>query len=60
MTSLIKTSEQIATSLHGSAFRRVTMDGRTRFLRAIPTWGGRAARSSSSSLRPGRAPSRPL
>ena len=40
MTNLIKTSRDIATSLSGSAFRRVSVDGRTRLLRAIQTWGG--------------------
>ena len=38
-TMPIKSSRDIATSLSGSAFRRMAYDGRTRMLREIPTWG---------------------
>ncbi len=47
MTTLIKTSKNIATSLSGSAFRRFSLDGRTRWLKTIPTWGGRKAEGLS-------------
>jgi hypothetical protein len=33
----IKTARDLATSLQGSAFRRMTRDGRTRYVRAIGT-----------------------
>jgi hypothetical protein len=35
----VKSFRDIATSMSGSAFRRVVYDGRTRMLRQIPTWG---------------------
>jgi hypothetical protein len=62
MTTLIKTSKDIATSLSGSAFRRICADGRTRLLRAIPTWGGRGRteKTESSSPKGGLGPPRPL
>ncbi|MGP0062537.1 MAG: hypothetical protein ACLQGP_02895 [Isosphaeraceae bacterium] len=41
MPKPIKSFRDIATALRGSAFRRVGYDGRTKMLRAIPTWGGR-------------------
>ena len=62
MTNSIKTSRDIATSLSGSAFRRVCVDSRTRLLRAIPTWGdrGRTEKSESSSPKGGMGPPRTL
>lgn len=36
----IKTSKHLVSALKGSAFRRVTFDARTWFLRKIKTWGG--------------------
>ncbi len=58
MTTSIKTSKDIATSLSGSAFRRLCVDGRTRLLRAIQTWGGRSEKTPSSSPRGGLGPLR--
>ncbi len=57
MTTTIKTSRDIATSLSGSAFRRVTLDSRISMFRAIPTWGGRTA--NPSSLLPKSGPRNP-
>jgi len=37
----LKSFRDIATSLRGSAFRRVSFDGRTYILRAIPSWSCR-------------------
>ncbi len=61
MTTSIKTFKDIATSLSGSAFRRACADGRTRFLRAIPTWGnrGRTEKTEPSSPKGGMGPTRP-
>jgi len=61
MTTSIKTSKDIATSLSGSAFRRACADGRTRFLRAIPTCGtrGRSEKTTSSIPMGGMGPTRP-
>ena len=50
MTTSIKTSKEIATSLSGSAFRRVSFDGRTRMLRSIPTWNDRSCEKSPFQL----------
>ena len=57
MTTTIKTSRDIATSLSGSAFRRVTLDSRISMFRAIPAWGGRTA--NPSSLLPKSGPRNP-
>jgi hypothetical protein len=48
----IKSFRDIATSLSGSAFRRITHDGRARMLREVPTWGGLEGRRRGEAIRP--------
>src|SRR5689334_13997223 len=48
----VKSSRDIATSLSGSAFRRVVYDGRTRMLRDIPTLGRLEGRPARRAARP--------
>jgi hypothetical protein len=43
----IKTSDDLIRSLRGSAFRRATCDGRSRFVRQIATLGTLARRPHS-------------
>jgi YD repeat-containing protein len=53
-TMPIKSSRDIATSLRGSAFRRVAYDGRNRMIREILTMG-RVSRNVRRPVRPDRS-----
>jgi hypothetical protein len=46
----LKSYRDVATSLRGSAFRRVSFDGRTHTLRAIPCWSYRGRSASRLSV----------
>jgi hypothetical protein len=51
----IRSCRDIATSLKGSAFRRIAYDGRTRMLREIPTLGRLERRRTGGAGLPRRA-----
>ncbi len=54
----VKSFREIATSLSGSAFRRIIYDGRTQMLRQIPTLG-HSGRRCTRPVQPARRSPQP-